>query len=184
MRAETLRGVTIVVCIIIVTVLSGDMFAHAAELDKPVDEEIAAEYKYTVSASTNLSMSGEKAIASAKIIRKASADRVKVKMNLQKKKGDSWDTIETWGMSSLSRITYLKKTKTISRGTYRVYTKFTTFTGNQSETKKIYSAEKSIEYSVYAHPLETVERCFVQKKGGWFWTAGFLKEVRPMKIYM
>ena len=82
------------------------------------------------------------ATASAKITRESSADRVKITMNLQQKKDNEWNTVKSWGKNSSSRVTYIEKTKTVSGGLYRVYTKVITYTGDDSETIKIYSKTK------------------------------------------
>jgi len=142
MKKNVSRGALFAICFMLVVVLSGTVAVCAVDVEHQAGEKIIDEYEYISSASTNLSISGDMATASAKITRKSSADRVKITMNLQQKKDNEWNTVKSWGKNSSSRVTYIEKTKTVSGGLYRVYTKVITYTGDDSETIKIYSKTK------------------------------------------
>ncbi len=152
MKKNVSRRALFAICFMLVVVLSGTVAVYAVDVEHQAGEKIIDEYEYISSASTNLSISGDMATnlsisgdmatASAKITRESSADRVKITMNLQQKKDNEWNTVKSWGKNSSSRVTYIEKTKTVSGGLYRVYTKVITYTGDDSETIKIYSKTK------------------------------------------
>lgn len=86
MKKNVSRGALFAICFMLVVVLSGTVAVYAVDVEHQAGEKIIDEYEYISSASTNLSISGDMATASAKITRESSADRVKITMNLQQKK--------------------------------------------------------------------------------------------------
>lgn len=70
--------------------------------------------------------------------------KTSITMELQKKSSSgSYSTVQTWSGSKSSNYYNFKKTKSVSKGTYRVKARITCYNGNKSETKTKFSSAKT-----------------------------------------
>lgn len=98
------------------------------------DKEISPFYVNISMYSTNLNVSGIKAICSASIQSKKSMV-LKIKMELQKEKSNGYKTVETWSSSKTG--TYLSLSESRNINIFYDYRLKVTFTSG-SETKVVY----------------------------------------------
>lgn len=73
------------------------------------------------------------------------ATKAKVIAELQLKSGSSWIPVEIWTVTKNSYTAKVSETYTVKAGnTYRLKSTMTIWEGSQSETKTVYSSEKTV----------------------------------------
>lgn len=95
--------------------------------------------------SVTLSISSGTATSSVKVSgTSGEVTKISITMELQKKSsGGSYSTVKTWSGSKNSNYYNFKKTKSVSKGTYRVKARITCYNGSKSETKTKFSSAKT-----------------------------------------
>ena len=99
--------------------------------------------KYLSSIITSLSIKNGTAYANV-TVRDADNTSTKIETTayLQKKSGKSWNNVAIWQKSTTSNRLTLKKSKKISRGTYRLKSVTKAYKGKANETITDYSPER------------------------------------------
>lgn len=98
-----------------------------------------------VTMAATLNISSGTATASCKVSGASKkVTKISVTMYLQKKSSKgTYSTIKTWNGSKNGYYYNMKKTCSVSKGTYRVKAKITSYTGNKSETAVRYSSART-----------------------------------------
>lgn len=101
---------------------------------------------YIEDAKSNLTISGTKATVTASVSGDMNnATKAKVIAELQLKSGSSWIPVEIWTVTNSGVSAKVYETYTVkSNNTYRVKATVTVWEGSQSETKTVYSSEKTV----------------------------------------
>lgn len=81
---------------------------------------IAPLYESIATAKVSLNISGSTATVKTYVEAKEK-ETIKIKMHLKKKEGDSWKIVKTWTGTTVDNSLTLRKTYTVSSGTYKVY---------------------------------------------------------------
>lgn len=144
-----LKGITamgMAICISVITCMTG----HAASIERmpaviDIGENAIRPMAVGADISASLSISSGKATASCKVSGASKkVTKISVTMYLQKKSSKgTYSTIKTWSESKDNYYCYIKKTYNVSRGTYRLKAKVTSYTGSGSETVTKYSGAKT-----------------------------------------
>lgn len=105
------------------------------ELDAPVDEVFEAEYSYTSTVRTTLTINNAGVAKSRAVITgiPGTTTKLSATMNLQKYSNGSWQTVQSWSDSSTSNSLTISKSKTIAHGKYRTHTVFKAYRNSKSE---------------------------------------------------
>lgn len=93
-------------------------------------------YAYTVSASSRLSISNQKATCIGIAVGDNTVTKITAVQYLEKKSGSKWYSVndEPWSASSSNNtLTFSNSQSSLSSGTYRVKTVFTVYSGSDSE---------------------------------------------------
>ena len=108
--------------IVMLSVLNGGMIAYADNGSE--DDIIDSRYTYIASYHSTFVISGVTATCTARLTA-SSSTTISIKMELQKKKSGTYETIKTWSDSKTGTSISLSKTKTINAlSTYRLKTTF------------------------------------------------------------
>ncbi len=111
-----------------------------------VETEISPMMLYIEDVKSNLTISGTTATVTATVSGDINnATKAKVIAELQLKSGSSWLPVKIWTVTENSYSAKVYETYTVKSGnTYRVKTTATVWEGSQSETKTVYSSEKTV----------------------------------------
>ena len=104
-------------------------------------------YAYTVSVSSKLSISNQKATCISTASGNSTVTKITAVQYLEKKSGSKWYSVndEPWSDSSSSNsLTFSNSKSSLSSGTYRLRTVFTVYSGSDSETVEKISKEVTI----------------------------------------
>ena len=124
------------VILAVVAVFSFHSVAFAEEETTPETEIIIEEYTTIGGTSSGITISGVTATCAASLTAKKSTS-LKIKMELQKKKSGSYETIKTWTATKTGTTLVTEQKKTINvLSTYRLKTTFTA--GSESTTVYTY----------------------------------------------
>lgn len=106
-----------------------------------INEEIQNEEKYTYvdKASSSLNISGGVAKLSASMTANPGISKTLITSRLQKKVNGSWQTVQAWTQTSNSTSCRLNKSKSVSRGSYRIFSTVKAYKGAHSESVAIFS---------------------------------------------
>lgn len=101
---------------------------------------------YTNSYSSSLTVSGDSATCKSKLNGYSGVTtKIVITQSLQKKSSGSWSTVKTSSTTIFNFAGTLKKTYSgLSKGTYRVKSVFTVYSGSDYETLTKYSSSKTI----------------------------------------
>lgn len=114
----------------------------------PVSADIVLNSLYTYRNTSNLTISGKEATCKT-IVDGYIGETTKISFaqTLQKKNSSgSWSTVKTWSKTVNDySYTYTNKYSGLAKGTYRVKTSATVYSGNKSEVVTSYSAEKTVK---------------------------------------
>ena len=117
----------------------------AVEPFKQQEVEVAPCMTYIQRAKCNFSISDAIATIDCSVSGRSTATKAKVVAELQMKSGSTWVTISTWTDIQDDYEAYVYTTKSVTKGnTYRVKATVTVWEGSQSETKTVYSNEKTV----------------------------------------
>ena len=104
-------------------------------------------YVYTISASSQLSVSNQKATCISTAVGNSTVTKITAVQYLEKKSGNKWYAVndEPWVASSDSNtITVCNSKSSLGSGTYRLRTVFTAYSGKKSESVEKISTEVTI----------------------------------------
>ena len=122
--------------LMLASVLTVGFNAYAEDLDTPVDEEIIEEYQVISNNSYGIYISGLKATCSGRVTAQYSTT-LKIKLELQKKSGGTYSTIQTWSDSRTGYTLALDGSKIINPlSSYRLKATFTA--GNETVVRYDY----------------------------------------------
>lgn len=122
MKKHLIRLVSLVMALLMTFSVSTVAFAEA---DDSTDNEIVYRYSTISSTSIDFTISGITAECAATLGAQYSTS-LKIKMELQKKSGDSYSTVKTWSKSKTGTATSLSGTKVINPlSTYRLKVTYT-----------------------------------------------------------
>lgn len=125
-----------IVCIIMCLLLCGSMTAVAFDVNSPETEIVTPRYANISSHSCSLTISGVNSTSSA-TLRSKSSMSLKIKMELQKKKSGTYQTIETWNSSRTGTILSMEEDRLINiLADYRLKVTFTA--GSESAVSYAY----------------------------------------------
>ncbi len=102
-----------VICVVMCLLLCGSMTAMALKIETPETGIVAPMYANIASHSCSLVISGINSTSSA-TLRASKSMSLKIKMELQKKKGDVYQTIETWNASRTGTILAVEEDRLIN----------------------------------------------------------------------
>lgn len=127
-------------------VCTGVMSVSAQEIIPPANlegSEVSPFYTYITNTSVSLSIPSGTANMTSKVTGVYSTTtKVAISMTLQKKSTTgTWGYVSDWSDVYNSYMGTLSKSMSVSKGTYRVKTVFTAYSGSSSETVTQYSAE-------------------------------------------
>ena len=106
------------------------MFSSCIAANADTNDNLSTCYAEINRYNAKLSISGIKATCKASLFAKKSTD-LKIKMELQKKKSDRYETVETWNGSKNGTSLIMTETRNINRlSKYRIKA---TFTGSEKE---------------------------------------------------
>ena len=89
-------------------------------------------------------MQNGKASASASVTGRRGAERCKIVLEIQKKQGNQWITVDSWSVEKDGRNANLSKSVEAKKGTtYRAKVKMTVWLDGKSETKTITTSGKT-----------------------------------------
>ncbi|EIS9447439.1 TPA: hypothetical protein KNH77_003821 [Clostridioides difficile] len=94
-------------------------------------------------ATSELSISGSNAIIKTTLLGKLGITKTTITSTLQKKVNNNWQTVDSWTVSKNDKLCTLSKTKSISKGTYRVSSVVIAYKGSTSERDTLISASKT-----------------------------------------
>lgn len=137
---KSLVGICMSLCVVLLVSMTG----YAADLGDSDGSQIAP-MSLDAKKGCSLSISSGTATA-ATIVRGTSGQitKISIQMELQKKMASgSYTTVKTWSGSKSSSSYTLKRTKTVSKGTYRVKSTITCYDGSKSERTTIFSSVKT-----------------------------------------
>ena len=101
------------------------MFSSCIAANADTNDNLSTCYAEINRCNANLSISGIKANCKASLFAKKSTD-LKIKMELQKKKSDRYETVETWNGSKNGTSLIMTETRNINRlSKYRIKATFT-----------------------------------------------------------
>lgn len=107
------------------------MFSSCIAANADTNDNLSTCYAEINRYNAKLSISGIKATCKASLFAKKSTD-LKIKMELQKKKSDRYETVETWNGSKNGTSLIMTETRNINRlSKYRIKATFTT--GSEKE---------------------------------------------------
>lgn len=117
----------------------------AVEPVKYQENEVAPRMTYIQRAKCDFTISGTTATIDSSVTGRSTATKAKVVAELQMKSGSTWVTVSTWTDIQDDYEAYVDATKSVTKGnTYRVKATVTVWEGSQSETKTVYSSEKTV----------------------------------------
>ena len=91
-----------------------------------------------------LTVQNGKASASASVTGRRGAERCKIVLEIQKKQGSQWITVDSWSVEKDGRNANLSKSVEAKKGTtYRAKVKVTVWLDGKSETKTITTSGKT-----------------------------------------
>ena len=91
-----------------------------------------------------LTVQNGKASASASVTGRLGAERCKIVLEIQKKQGNQWITVDSWSVEKDGRNANLSKSVEAKKGTtYRAKVKMTVWLDGKSETKTITTSGKT-----------------------------------------
>ena len=132
----------------VLTLTPAVSMAETAVLSVNQQQETAVSPRmmYIEDAKSNLTISGTKATVTATVSGDLNnATKAKVIAELQLKSGSSWIPVEIWTVTNNGSSAKVYETYTVkSNNTYRVKATVTVWEGSQSESKTVYSGEKTV----------------------------------------
>lgn len=134
---KVIAAVGISVSMSVVICMTG--FAAAGRSTDITPLSISARQNVTLSISSGTATSSVKVSATA-----GEVTKISITMDLQKKSSSgSYSTVKTWSGSKSSNYYNFKRTKSVSKGTYRVKARITCSKGSTSETITKFSNAKT-----------------------------------------
>lgn len=132
----------------VLTLTPAVSMAETASLSVNQQQETAVSPRmmYIEETKNELAISGNTATVTATVTGDLNnATKAKVIAELQVKSGNSWIPVEIWTVTKNSYTAKVYETYTVKAGnTYRLKSTMTVWEGSQSETKTVYSSEKTV----------------------------------------
>lgn len=119
----------------------------SADLTKNITEQIAPQMSYTMSCQCYLDISGTTISCTSLATGYPNiTTKINIVQTLQKKNSSGgWDKVASWASSDLDWRGSCENTRyNCSKGTYRLYSVFTVFSGSDSERIPCYSTEEKL----------------------------------------
>lgn len=137
------------ISVIMTFVISMAVFGStvSADLTKNITDQVVPQLSYTMNCSCYLDISGTSISCTSRATGYPDiTTKINIVQTLQKKNSSGgWDKVASWASSDLSWKGSCKNTRNnCSKGTYRVYSVFTVFSGSDSEKIPCYSYEETL----------------------------------------
>ena len=129
----------IISLILVVFLLFTGSFAVSATV---ADGTIQPRFKYTSSATVNLSVSNNVAYCTAQLIGNTNVDKIRITITLERRGVLFWNEVDTWTATYYDDDAIMSKTCSVNSGKYRLNADFTVYCGSDTEDISVTSPVK------------------------------------------